>query len=397
MSGRINLLAPEIRANPYPFYARMRREAPVSQVDPGGLWAVTRYEDVLHVLKHPQLFSSEGFRQAYRPGWISNYPLADSVLVMDPPRHTRLRALVNRAFGASVLTRIEPRVRELAARIVAALPEGREVDFVEAWSVPMPMGVLGELLGLSPALHPRLIRWAQHFAQFTSIGPDDPERQQAMRDTVDEARGHFQQVLDERRRHPGDDLMSDLLRAQVEGESLSDTELLGFMVLLLIGGLETTLHLLSHTALRLRLQPELMTRLREQPALVPRFVEEALRHEPPAHGVLRLTSEETELGGVRLPRGARLLLLMGAATRDEAYCEDPERFDPTRTAPQNLPFGHGIHFCLGSQLARLEARLSLEALIARFGRLSAGAEPLTWNSSLIVRGPARLPLVAHRD
>jgi len=397
MSERINLLAPEVRANPYPLYARLRQHAPVSQVDPGGIWAVARYEDVMYVLKHPQLFSSEGFRQAYRPAWISNYPLADSALVMDPPRHTRLRGLINRAFGTTVLTRIEPRVREIAAHITANLPEDREVDFVEAFSVPMPMGVLGELLGLAPEVHPLLIRWAQHLAQFTSIGPDDTARQEAMRATVNEARGHFERVLAERRRHPGDDLMSDLVQARMDGESLSDTELLGFMFLLLIGGLETTLHLMSHVALRLRLQPELMTLLREQPALVPRFIEETLRHEPPAQGVMRLTSEETELGGVRLPRGVRLLLLMGSATRDEAYCADPDRFDPHRASPQNLPFGHGIHFCLGSQLARLEARLSLEALLTRFTRLSAGTRPIQWNTSLIVRGPTRLPLVAHVD
>jgi cytochrome P450 len=316
---------------------------------------------------------------------------------MDPPRHTRLRALINRAFGASVITRIEPRVKQIAERITRELPEGQEVDFVEAFAVPMPMRVLGELLGLSPEVQPRLIRWAEELARFTSIGPSETARQESMRATVDEARGQFEQVLEEHRRHPGDDLVSDLIQARVEGERLSDTELLGFMFLLLIGGLETTLHLLSHSALRLHLQPELMRLLREQPALVPRFIEEVLRHEPPAQGVLRLTSEETELGGVRLPRGARLLLLMGSATRDEAWCPDPDRFDLYRPQPQTLPFGHGIHFCIGSQLARLEARLSLESLLSRFTHLSAGTQPVRWNSSLIVRGPSRLPLVAHRD
>jgi cytochrome P450 len=395
MSGRVNLLDPEVRANPYPLYARLRREAPVSQVDPGGFWAVARYEDVLHVLKHPQLFTSEGFRQAYRPAWISNYPLADSALVMDPPRHTRLRAIINRAFGASVLTRIEPRVRQLAERIVSSLPAGREVDFVEAFAMPMPLGVLGELLGLPAEVHPQLKRWAEHLARFTSIGPQDTERQEAMRATVDEARGHFERVLEERRREPGDNLVSDLLRAHVDGEALSQTELLGFMFLLLIGGLETTVHLLSHSALRLRLQPELMTRLRANPALVPRFVDEAVRHEPPAQAVLRLASEDVELGGVKLPRGSRLMLLMGSANRDAAYVPDPDRFDLDRPGPQTLPFGHGIHFCLGAQLARLEARLALEALLARFTQLSPGPTPVQWNASLIVRGPALLPLVAH--
>ncbi len=394
-TSRVNLLAPEVRANPYPVYAELRRNAPVSQVDPGGMWAVSRHDDVLFVLKNPQLFASEGFRQAYRPAWISNYPLADSALVMDPPRHTRLRALINRAFGASVITRVEPFVRQLATRLVAAIPEGRPVDFVEHFATPMPMGVIGELLGLSPEVHPRLMHWAEHLARFTSIGPHDTEKQEAMRATVNEARGHFEQVLEERRRNPGDNLVSDLLRARVDGEALTDTELLGFMFLLLIGGLETTLHLLSHAAHRLHLQPELMTQLREQPLLIPRFIEEVLRHEPPVHGMIRLASEEVELGGTRVPKGARVLILMGSANRDEGHFPHPDRFDLDRPGPQNLPFGHGILFCLGSQLARLEARLAVEALLARFPRLTAGDGPVQWNSSLIVRGPAKLPLVAH--
>jgi cytochrome P450 len=394
-SSRVNLLAPEVRANPYPVYAQLRRDAPVSQVDPMGLWAVSRHEDVLYVMKNHQLFTAEGFRQAYRPAWISNYPLADSALVMDPPRHTRLRALINRAFGTSVLTRIEPFVRQLAERIAAHIPEGRSVDFVEHFAAPMPMGVIGELLGLSPEVHPRLMRWAEHLARFTSIGPHDTEQQEAMRATVNEVRQHFQQVIEERQRNPGDNLVTDLLRARVEGESLSETELMGFMFLLLIGGLETTLHLMSHAAHRLHLQPELMTLLREQPALIPRFIDEVLRHEPPVHGMMRQAAEEVELRGVRVPKGARVLILLASANRDEAQFPEPDRFDLERPGPQNLPFGHGIHFCLGSQLARMEARLSVEALLARFARLTAGDAPVQWNASLIVRGPAHLPLVAH--
>ncbi|MFL5351998.1 cytochrome P450 [Archangium sp.] len=395
MSSRVNLLAPEVRANPYPVYAQLRRHAPVSQVDPLGLWAISRHEDVLYAMKNHQLFTAEGFRQAYRPEWISDYPLADSALVMDPPRHTRLRALINRAFGTSVITRIEPVVRQLAERIAAHIPEGRPVDFVEHFATPMPMGVIGELLGLSPEVHPRLMRWAEHLAHFTGIGPHETERQAAMRATVNEVRQHFTQVLEERRRNPGDNLVTDLLRARVEGESLSDMELMGFMFLLLIGGLETTLHLMSHAAHRLHLQPELMTLLREQPALIPRFIDEVLRHEPPVHGVMRQAAEEVELRGVRVPRGARVLILLASANRDEAQFPEPDRFDLDRPGPQNLPFGHGIHFCLGSQLARMEARLSVEALLARFARLTAGDAPVQWNASLIVRGPAHLPLVAH--
>lgn len=394
MSGRVNLLAPEIRADPYPLYAELRRHAPVCQVDPGGLWVVSRYDDVLQVLKNPRVFSSEGFRQTYRPAWISNYPLADSALVMDPPRHTRLRALINRAFGPPVLTRLEPSVRQLATRIVQALPVDGPTDFVTGFAMPLPVGVFGELLSLPRELHPQLTRWGHHLAQFTGIGPQDTERQQALRATVEEIRAHFERVLEGRRARPGEDLISDLIQARVEGEHLSQTELLGFMFLLLIGGLDTTQHLMSQCALRLSLQPEWMAALRARPELLPRFVDEVLRHEPSAHGAMRLTTEETELAGVRLPAGARLLVLMGSANRDEDRFSDPERFDPERPPLPILSFGQGIHFCVGAQLARLQARLSVEALLARFTHLSPGGA-IAWNSSLIVRGPKELPLVAH--
>ncbi len=189
--------------------------------------------------------------------------------------------------------------------------------------------------------------------------------------------------------------MSDLLRARVDGEALSGTDLMGFMFLLLIGGLETTVHLLSMSALKLQEEPALMARLRAEPALIPRFIDEMLRHGGPVHGVVRSVTGEVELGGVRLPEGARLLLLLASANRDEAQFPDADRFDLERPGPQNLPFGHGAHFCLGAQLARMEARLSLEALVERFTRLTLGEGPARWNVSLVMRGPTLLPLAAH--
>lgn len=395
MSCRVNLLAPEVRANPYPFYAELRRHAPVSQVDPGGLWAVARYDDVITVLKNPRLFSSEGVRRTYRPDWIPDYPMADSMLVMDPPRHTRLRSLVNRAFGATVLTRMEPRLRDLAHRVIAALPDGQTVDFVEGFSIRVPIAALGELVGIPPSLHAQLKQWAEVMTRFTSVGPEDFEPQERIRASVAEARHHFERVLEERRLEPRDDLMSDLLRARVDGEALTETELMGFMFLLLIGGLETTVHLLSACVLKLQEDPALMARLRAEPELVPCFIDEMLRHSGPVQGIFRLTTDDVELGGVRVPRGERLLLLMASANRDEAQFPEPDRFDLERPGPPQLPFGHGAHFCLGAQLTRMEARLALEALLARFARLTPGAEPARWNVSLVMRGPTWLPLAAH--
>ncbi|HEX8437313.1 cytochrome P450 [Archangium sp.] len=395
MSSRVNLFAPEVRANPYALYAELRRHNPVCQVDPGGMWAVARAEDVVAAFKNPKVFSSEGLRQTYRPEWIPNYPIADSMLVMDPPDHTRLRTLISRAFGPSVQTRLEPRIREHAKQVIAGLPAGRSVDFVEHFAFPVPIAVVGELVGITN--HPKIKDWMEVITQFTSVG-SDLERQAQMRATVNEIREYFEDVLEARRREPREDLVSDLMRARLDGQALTHTELMGFLMLLLLGGLETTVHLLSYSARRLQEQPELMTRLRAEPALIPRFIEEALRHGSPIQGLVRLAMEDVELGGVRIPKGGRVLLLVASANRDEALFPDPDRFDMDRPVGQHsLPFGHGIHFCLGAQLARLEARLALEALLARFSRLTPGDGPVRFNVSVIMRGALSLPLVPHED
>jgi cytochrome P450 len=198
-------------------------------------------------------------------------------------------------------------------------------------------------------------------------------------------------VLEDRRRSPGDDMVSDLLSARVEGEALRDEELMSFLFLLLIAGMETTIHLLNHSVRMLMEYPEVLARVEADRSLVPRFIEEVLRFEPPVHGVMRVTTAETELGGVRLPAGAQVLALLASANRDERRFPEAERFELDRPGPQNLPFGHGIHFCLGAPLARLEARLGLEALLSRFrGIVPRG--PVAWNHSLSVRGPKVLPV-----
>ncbi len=395
MSPRLNLLAPEVRANPYPAYAELRRHAPVCQVDPGGLWAVTRHADVLTVLKNPQLFSSEGMRRATCPPWLEDAPFAHAMVVQDPPRHGRLRALVNRAFGPLPLARLMPKVRAIAEALAEQLPVGRAVDFIEAFSLPLPAGVIGELLGLDASLQPRFKRWADDLTSVSGVAPGDTARMEEVRVSVREARQYLTEVLESRRRAPGEDMVSELLAARVDGEALTEPELVSFLFLLLIAGLETTTHLLNHAARLLMEHPGVLARVRADLSLVPRLVEEVLRYEPPSHSVLRTTTAETELGGVRLPAGSWLLVLLGSANRDEAVFPDAERFDVERPGPHNLPFGHGIHFCLGAPLARLEARLGLEALLKRFSGLTPRGE-VTWNRSLSVRGPRVLPLELSR-
>ncbi|WP_426751548.1 cytochrome P450 [Myxococcus sp. Y35] len=396
MTPRYNLLSAEVKTNPYPTYAAMRRDAPVCQVDPGGMWAVSRYEDVMHVLKNPQRFSSQGFRVATNPPWLGGNPFSESMLTMDPPQHGRLRVLVSKAFGVSAIARLEKQVRAYSREAVEALPLGQPFDAMGPYALRIPANVIGGILGVDPVMHPRLKQWADLITGgVTTVRPDEEARKQLARDAVKELKTYFGALLDERRHSPGDDMVSDLLSARVEGQSLTDDELIAFLALLLVGGIETAVNMLAASLVVLMERPALWARLRSERSRIPAFVEEVLRYEPPAQAVPRMTTEEVELGGVRLPKGAPLLVLIGSACHDDAQYPEGDRFDMDRMGPQNLPFGHGAHFCLGAQLARMEGRVALEALLDRCGALERGSEPVSWHRTLVVRGPATLPVVLH--
>jgi cytochrome P450 len=370
MRRRLNLVDPEVLANPYPHYAELRRNAPVSQVEPGGLWAVTRYADVMHVIKNPQLFSSAGLHRSMLPPWLGHNPLAHSLLVMDPPQHGRARALISHAFGPSMTAQLEPMLRTTAGQLADALVAQRSADFIPAFALPLPAAAIGQLLGLDVSLHSRFKQWSDDLAAVSATAPSDTEGQQRIRHSIQEMEHYLREVVEQRRRQPSQDLVSTLLEGWREGEALREEELMAFLFLLLAAGLETTVNLLGNAILLLADRPELLQRLRAQPALLPLFIEEVLRYESPAKSTFRLTLQEVELGGVRLPQHSVLLLLMGSACRDEAYLPDAEQFLPERKTQGNLPFGHGLHFCLGAALTRLEARVALEALLPRIRTLS---------------------------
>ncbi|WNG51642.1 cytochrome P450 [Archangium minus] len=387
---RVNILAPEFRADPHPRYAELRRNTPVVQVEPAGFWAISRYEDVAFVIKNSQLFSSQGFKAAWQPPWVGYNPLANSMLTMDGVGHTRLRTLVSRAFNASALTRLEARIRKLASRLVDALAEKGEADFVSQFAMPLPAFVIGELLGLDVSLHHRFKDWSD---DITSVTPEprNPEHAQRTLNVIADSTRYISEVIEARRRSPADDMVSDLIRAEVEGQSLTDREIIDFLVLLLIAGLETTVHLLANSLLFLSERPEEQARLRAQPTLVPGFIEEMLRYEAPVQAVLRVVTSDVTLSGVKIPQGDVVLALIASANRDERHYTEPDRFDLQRGQP-GLSFGYGVHYCIGAQLARMEARCGLEALLSRFSGFERIPAELTWGQAITVRGPQRLPL-----
>jgi cytochrome P450 len=392
MRSRLNLMDPEVLANPYPHFAELRRNAPVCQVEPGGIWAVTRHADVMHIFKNPQLFSSAGLQRSMEPPWLGYNPLARSLLVMDPPVHGRARALVSRAFGPSIIARLEPMIRAITEPLVDSLVSQRSVDFISTMALPLPAAVIGHMLGLDVTLHSRFKVWVDHLAGVSGIAESDLEGQQQTRHSIQEMERYLREVVEQRRLQPTQDVVSTLLEGWKEGEALTDEEMMAFLFLFLAAGLDTTVNLLGNALLLLSDRPALLERLRAEPALLPSFIEEVLRYETPAPSTFRLTLQEVELGGVRLPQYSLLVVLLGSACRDEAYLPDAEQFLPDRKTQGNLPFGHGIHFCLGAALARLEARVALEALLPRIRGLSRKPEPLQWTPSFQIRGLKRLPV-----
>lgn len=394
MSEPVNLLDPQVRANPYPTYARMHAEGPIHKIEPGDMWAVTGAAEVEYVLKNPKLFTS-GMGLIYKPAWLPHNPIGDSMVVMDDPEHGQLRGLVSKAFTPRALARLEPRIRALCVEVaehVAAVGEG---DFIEALCMRLPGLVILEILALDRKHLPDLSRWVSHLVMVTPVYPGD-ELANAIRTSLREMEGYVREAIAARRRTPGEGTLSELIAAEIDGRKLTDEEIVAFMFLLLPAGFETTMHFFSHVLLDFDRRPEAFTRLREDPSLIPAYVEEILRLDPPATSIFRMTTTETELGGVRLPSGTMLMMALGVANRDPARFADPDRCDPVRGSQGSLTFGHGMHFCLGAALARLEGRLMLEELATRFVRFEKLPGEIQWNQTIHVRGPVALPFRAIR-
>jgi len=273
--------APATRANPYPMYAEMRRSSPLYRIEPDGVWAVSRYEDVQFVLKNTQIFSSEGFRRALRPDWLGRNPLADSMLVMDPPTHTSMRATMSRAFSPRVISDLEPRIRAVSEQLADALRGRDEADLVADFALPLAASVIGDLLGLDPELHHEFSRWNDDIA---SIGPtpESPERAAQIAATIETMEGYLRKVVAQRRRAPRSDLITALLGVDLQGRPLSDDEIVSFLFLLLPAGLHTPVYLLTNAVLAWVSHPDTLARLRADAALVPAFLEEVLRYDPPS-------------------------------------------------------------------------------------------------------------------
>lgn len=372
--------------NPFPWYAVMRQHKPAYYDEKNGIWHVFRYSDVKKVLSDFSSFSSSEGRVE-----SGNNPIGASIISTDPPRHTHLRSLVSKAFTPRRVQEMAPRIRAIAEDLVEKLLREGECDLVEEYSGPLPVIVIAELLGIPPEDRRKFKKWSDALVSGTSEGMDETSNEYF--DPQAAMAEYFSQIIKMKREQPGNDLISSLLEAEMEGEKLSQFDLLGFCILLLVAGNETTTNLITNAVLTLTRNIESYGRVIEDRSLIPGMIEEVLRYRSPVQSMFRTCIKDTEIGGETIRRGEPVLAWIGSANHDLEEFGDAEEFNIERTPNRHIAFGEGVHFCLGAPLARLEAKIALETLLEKAGKVAlkdgTKLEPL---GGVIVFGVRHLPV-----
>jgi cytochrome P450 len=386
---------PGFNADPFPHYHRLREADPVHQ-SPLGFWVLTRYEDCVAVLRDQRFGRAgfEGFLESVYGSPAGYERLPRSMLFQDPPDHTRLRALVSRAFTPRVVEGLRPRIQQVVDGIIDRALDARSMEVIGDLAYPLPVTVISEMLGVPAGDRESIKGWSSDIARsLDAIGlqvdPDIVERGRAARRAIGD---YFRQLLPERRRQPRNDLLSLLIAAEEQGDSLSEGELLSTCILLYIAGHETTVNLIGNGLLALLRHGDQLRRLREEPALAASAVEELLRYDGPVQRTARFTTVDVEIGGRAIDKGAMVVTVIGAANRDPAQFPEPDRLDLGRVDNRHIAFGFGIHFCLGAPLARLEGQVALGTLARRLPALALATDRVEWRESQVLRGLKTLPI-----
>ncbi len=391
------VMRPEFIADPYPLYGRLRRWSPVHHLAELNVEVCTRYADVVTILSDPRFQKQDP--DDGRP--IAPSGMQRSMLMLDPPDHSRLRALVNRAFTPKVVAALRPRIADIASGLLEAVtartgPAAGRADLVADFAFPLPATVIAELLGVPVADHDRFHAWSSRIVNITDA-TRPPEVRADAAAAQRELRAYFAELIAARHAAgpaaPHDDFLAGLIAAEEAGDRLTLDEVLAMCALLLVAGHETTANLIASGTLTLLRHPDQLATLRRDPSLAANAVEELLRFESPVQRTGRRTNAPVELSGHRLPRGTTVVALLGAANRDPAIFPHPDRLDLRRAnANHHLAFGRGIHFCLGSPLARLEAEVALPMLLERLPRLALDTDRPEWRPNSTIRSLRALPV-----
>jgi pimeloyl-[acyl-carrier protein] synthase len=399
-----HLLDPEVLANPYPLFHRLRTEDPVHWDVFLHTWVVTRYTDVLEVLHR---FSAD---RTHTPAKLQAMGLGDmgpiaklmvkQMLFMDPPSHTRLRSLASQAFSPARVAVLRTHIRDIVKRLLDDVQDKGEMDVIRDLGDPLPAIVTAEMLGVPTEDRHRLKAWSADFAEMLGNFQHNPEHAPRMLRAVEEMTSYFKDQVLAQRDHPREGLVHSLMTAEVDGDRLTDEEVVATCIVTMVGGLETTTNLIGNGVLTLLRHPEQMKRMREDLSLIPSAVEEMLRYESPSQHTGRLAHEDVEMGGRLIRKGQAVMAVMAAANRDPERFADPDRFDVSRTDNRHLAFGYAAHFCFGAALARVEGQEVFEAIARRLYDLELQPRTLTWRNNLGLRGMTALPIkfrASHAD
>jgi cytochrome P450 len=406
---QFDLNDPAVITDPYPHYAWLRDEAPVYRSTDPDLWILSRRDDVAVAVRDASLFSSDLGKaerfddNPFNPtikiprrlaGLLGRIAPLRTLLTSDPPDHTQLRHKVSRAFTPRRINAWEPRIREIAERLlddIAAKPESGPIDLVANLASPLPTIVIAEMMGIPAHRRDDFKRWSDNLVNGLLT---DGSKTKMLTSAVGIS-WFFARIVRARHRNPGDDLVSLLIARDRGADALSLVELINFCVLLLVAGNETTTNLVSNAMLALLDRPDLWQQITADPALAAAAVEEALRFDGPGQGLLRIATTDIKIGDTTIPAGARVLPLIGSANRDPRRWDDPDEFRLDRKSNEHIAFGSGIHFCLGNALARIEARAAIEMLARRLPHLTRAGAP-TRIASPVLRGLRSLPVVIDR-
>src|SRR5713226_4499258 len=385
-----HLLDPEVLADPYPLYRRLRTEAPVLWDPYLHAWVVTKYEDVVTVLHHfsakrtptPEQFSAMGLAEL---GPIAQL-MTKQMLFMDAPAHTRLRGLASMAFTPARVEALRSHIRDIVDTLMEPLLRAGRMDVIADLAAPLPAIVTAEMLGVPTSDCDQLKAWSADFAEVLGNFQHNPDRAAQTLKCVEEMTAYFRDAIRRMKTEPREGLINSFMTAEIDGDRLSEDEIVANCIVTMVGGQETTTNLIGNGVLGLLRNPDQLRRLKNDLTLIPSAVEELLRYESPSQHTARIAPRDTEIGGKRIRKGQAVIAVMGAGNRDAARFPDPDRLDLGRTDNRHLAFGWASHFCFGAPLARIEGQLAFAALARRTANLTLEPGPIVWRENLGLRG-----------
>lgn len=396
-----NLLQPEIRANPYPLYHQIRTEDPVHWDEPMGFWVVTRYADLMTAFLKRRFSKAQGMtaalnrlpeteRETAKPVY---QVFSKQILYADPPYHTQLRGLVNKAFTPRIVERMRAHIQQIVDELLDTVQEDGRIDIIQQFAYPLPVVVITEMLGLPPEERDQFKQWSDDTIGAVGIVRREPSLMEKARHSLAEFAAYIDKMYEQRRYQPKDDLLNALFNVEEEGNRLSREEVVANAILLLWTGHETTTNLIGNSLLALLHHPDQMQRLKNDPSLITNAIDEFLRYDNPVQIVWRVAAEDLELGGKQIKQGQVVNLILGAANRDPAQFSEPDRLDLSRSENRHTGFGAGIHYCFGASLARIQGEIAINTLLRRMPALRLETEMLEWQANPTFRGVKSLPVV----